>query len=180
MEAYENAKFISEREYGFCPDMLINGNKLCEIDENDYDQITFPYIPSHMYHIFFEIIKNSIRASVENIENCDDYNDEKLLNIYFAEDKITNDDHFSIKISDNGCGINKKKINNIWSYFYTTAPKNVLRVKSMEELIDFDNTAPIAGFGYGLPISRLLMRYFGGEISINSIKNVGTDVNMYF
>jgi len=35
------------------------------------------------------------------------------------------------------------------------------------------------GHGLGLPVSRALVRYFGGEIDINSIPRKGTDVYIY-
>jgi pyruvate dehydrogenase kinase 2/3/4 len=39
--------------------------------------------------------------------------------------------------------------------------------------------APIAGFGYGLPLSRLYARYFGGDLSIMSMDGWGTDAYMH-
>jgi pyruvate dehydrogenase kinase 2/3/4 len=38
---------------------------------------------------------------------------------------------------------------------------------------------PIAGFGYGLPLSRLYARYFGGDLSIMSMDGWGTDAYLY-
>jgi pyruvate dehydrogenase kinase 2/3/4 len=38
---------------------------------------------------------------------------------------------------------------------------------------DFDKSdfkAPMAGFGYGLPISRLYARYFGGDLKLISME----------
>ena len=39
--------------------------------------------------------------------------------------------------------------------------------------------ATIAGFGQGLPISRLYARYFGGDIHLQSMHGYGTDVFIY-
>ena len=40
---------------------------------------------------------------------------------------------------------------------------------------DFDTASPLAGLGYGLPISRAYARYFGGDLSIMSMEGYGTD-----
>ena len=40
---------------------------------------------------------------------------------------------------------------------------------------DFSTETPLAGLGYGLPLSRLYARYFGGEIQVISLAGYGTD-----
>ena len=58
----------------------------------------------------------------------------------------------TIKIADEGGGIPRSKIDLLFNYMYSTAPKPGV-----------GGQAPIAGFGYGLPLSRLYARYFQGK-----------------
>ena len=39
--------------------------------------------------------------------------------------------------------------------------------------------APLAGLGYGLPISRAYARYFGGDLTLMSMEGFGTDAFVY-
>ena len=38
---------------------------------------------------------------------------------------------------------------------------------------------PMAGFGFGLPISRLYARYFGGDLQLVSMEGYGTDAYLH-
>ena len=58
----------------------------------------------------------------------------------------------TIKISDEGGGIPRSAIPLIWTYMYTTMESQSL--DSNFQASDFK--APMAGFGYGLPLSRLV------------------------
>ena len=74
------------------------------------------------------------------------------------------------QISDQGGGIPRSQIDQLFKYMYSTAPQ-----PSKSDL----NTVPLAGYGYGLPISRLYARYFHGDIVLFSCEGYGTDAIIY-
>lgn len=161
-EAIDLSQSICEKVYNEYPDVdieVIGGKPI------------FPFIRNNMYYIFLEILKNSMRAIMEKYNNSEDIPKIKV-SIYNYDNDI------SIKISDVGVGINHKNLDTIWSYFYSTAKTK--KFDSNIELSDFDNNSPLAGYGYGLPITNLMVKYFNDKININSIKNVGTDVILHF
>lgn len=109
--------------------------------------LQFPYVPGHLSHIVFELLKNSLRAVVERFgpENEDSFPPIKVIVVEGKED-------ITIKISDEGGGIPRSAIPLIWTYMYTT-----MEGQNIDQ--DFqasDFKAPMAGFGYGLPLSRLV------------------------
>ncbi|KAI9029648.1 mitochondrial pyruvate dehydrogenase [Phycomyces nitens] len=161
-DAIANARFVCEDYYGMFKAPAIQ--MICPGD------IEFTYVPSHLNHILFELLKNSLRAVVERYG--EDYEDEyppiKLIIAHGKED-------ITIKISDEGGGISRSAIPLVWTYMYTTAQAQ--SIKPEEDDAEFK--APMAGFGYGLPISRLYVQYFGGDLKLVSMEGYGTDVYLH-
>ncbi|RUP51176.1 branched-chain alpha-ketoacid dehydrogenase kinase [Jimgerdemannia flammicorona] len=173
-EATDNARFICEDYYGLfkAPEIQL----FCRPD------IEFMYVPSHLSHMLFELLKNSLRAVVETFgTEADKYPPIKLIVTEGKED-------ITIKISDEGGGIPRSGIPLVWTYMVRSGdsgerrsfPKRgrdmVYRYTTAEaQLLDPDYNksdfkAPMAGFGYGLPISRLYARYFGGDLKLISME----------
>lgn len=150
-EAIENARFVCEEHYG-----LFKGPPIQLLCPKD---LTFPYIPGHLSHICFELLKNSLRAVVERygVDNEDHFPPVKVIVVEGSED-------ITIKISDEGGGIPRSALPMIWTYLYTTMSDEGLETTIQES----DFKAPMAGFGYGLPLSRLYARYFGGDLRVST------------
>lgn len=152
-EAIENARFVCEDHYG-----LFEAPKVQLVCNPNLD---FMYVPGHLSHMLFETLKNSLRAVVET--HGMDKQEFPVTKVIVAEGK----EDITIKISDEGGGIPRSAIPLVWTYMYTT----VDRTPNLDP--DFDKSdfkAPMAGFGYGLPISRLYARYFGGDLKLISME----------
>ena len=86
-------------------------------------------------------------------------------------------------MSDEGGGIRRSDMKKIWSYLFTTAQSNDLDNFVMSDDVDnasdFNRSTPLAGLGYGLPISRNYARHLGGDLAIMSMEGYGTDSFVY-
>uniref|UniRef100_W5N744 Protein-serine/threonine kinase n=1 Tax=Lepisosteus oculatus TaxID=7918 RepID=W5N744_LEPOC len=157
-DAYESAKMLCDQYYLGSPEL-----ELAEINTKDKRQpIQMVYVPSHLYHMLFELFKNSMRATVETHEASRTLPPIKVMVALGGED-------LSIKMSDRGGGVPLRKIERLFSYMYSTAPTPEIS----------SQRPPLAGFGYGLPISRLYAQYFQGDLQLYSMEGYGTDAVIY-
>jgi len=81
-----------------------------------------------------------------------------------------------VKISDEGGGIPRSAMNRIWTYMFTTVdipPERVLEATDGSGYKGPD-TDPIAGLGYGLPLSRLY-----GKLVIENIECISYIYHLY-
>ncbi|KAI8807936.1 mitochondrial branched-chain alpha-ketoacid dehydrogenase kinase-domain-containing protein [Cladochytrium replicatum] len=162
-EAVDNARYICADHYG-----LWGGPEVRLIFPGD-DDVEFAYVPSHLHHMLFELLKNSLRAVVERFgDDKDEWPEIKMVVAAGKED-------LTIKISDEGGGIPRRGMPLIWTYMYTTAERPAIE----DDFNKSDFKAPLAGFGYGLPLSRLYARYFGGDLRLISMEGYGTDAYLH-
>jgi pyruvate dehydrogenase kinase 2/3/4 len=164
--AIDDAAFMCTRKYGDAPDVIMSGRL----------DLTFPYVPTHLHYVMLELLKNSMRATVEWHGVDAEYPPIKVV----IADGDENED-VVIKVSDEGGGISRSNMKKIWSYLFTTADPGIQEnmVGGGADNVDHGIDAPLAGLGYGLPISRSYCRYFGGDISVMSMEGYGTDAFVY-
>uniref|UniRef100_A0A674CQI9 Protein-serine/threonine kinase n=1 Tax=Salmo trutta TaxID=8032 RepID=A0A674CQI9_SALTR len=166
-DAFDSSKMLCEQYYLTSPEIDITQvNVILSFSSaKGPDQpLRIVYVPSHLYHMLFELFKNAMRATVETHEMALHLPPVKVRVSLGSED-------LTIKISDRGGGVPLRKIERLFSYMYSTAPSPV----------DVDNSrnAPLAGFGYGLPISRLYAKYFQGDLQLYSMEGYGTSAVIY-
>ncbi|KAK9829227.1 hypothetical protein WJX72_004611 [[Myrmecia] bisecta] len=160
-DAIYDARSICMREYASAPEVTIYG------DPN----FTFAYVPSHLHHMVFELVKNSLRAVNDRYDDLDA--EPPPVRLVVAE----GDEDVTIKVSDEGGGIPRSGLPRIWTYLYSTAQSPLPQMDTHGD--GSDGPAILAGYGYGLPISRLYARYFGGDLQIISMEGYGTDAYLH-
>jgi len=74
-----------------------------------------------------------------------------------------------LQISDEGGGIPRSGLSRIFTYLYSTA-------ENPPDLDEHNEGVTMAGYGYGIPISRLYARYFGGDLQIISMEGYGMPI----
>ncbi|CAB1316052.1 unnamed protein product [Coregonus sp. 'balchen'] len=170
-DAYETAKMLCEEYYMIAPELKIEEYN----SKAPSKTIQVDYVPSHLFHMLFELFKNSMRATVEHHENStagtppsEGHGDAGKGRPLYQVTPV-----LSPQIIDRGGGVPLRKIDKLFSYMYSTAPTPSLEPGNGTQ------AAPLAGFGYGLPISRLYARYFQGDLNLYSMEGVGTDTVIY-
>ncbi|XP_013176324.1 PREDICTED: pyruvate dehydrogenase (acetyl-transferring) kinase, mitochondrial isoform X1 [Papilio xuthus] len=155
-DAYENARFLCDRYYLASPELELLQNGV-----SSDRPMPIIYVPSHLYHMLFELFKNAMRAVMECHESAPPPIQVNL---------VTGKEDISVKMSDRGGGIPRSVSDLLFKYMYSTAPQ-----PSKSD----SHTVPLAGYGYGLPISRLYARYFHGDLVLMSCEGYGTDAVIY-
>lgn len=191
-QAYENARFLCDQYYMTAPDLyfeshdgtLLEGaqhrpeliGRVGKKHNQRQDLIKFVYVPSHLYHILFELFKNAMRATI-------DHAGEDALHLPPVEVfAVKGREDVTIHIRDRGGGIPRRLIGSIFEYLYTTASPVITASSEDRDLTMMgpgSGTVPLAGYGYGLPLSKLYARYFGGDLEIYSDEGWGTDAVIY-
>ncbi|KAG0297733.1 hypothetical protein BGZ96_005155 [Linnemannia gamsii] len=242
------ASFVQELcnvNYGSSPDVVINGQT----------DATFTYVPVHLEYILCELLKNSLRATVEHSvkigrsipRRATNFFDEpsedeglighakvrevpqdnsnggpvnarekegeevditKRMNEYGhppVEVTIAQSEHeITIRIRDQGGGVSKEDLDHIFDYSFTTVKDENESSSSSSSsaaadggLLDGGSPGnesesifkgvsrlamqaglggPIAGLGFGLPLTRIYAQYFGGRMHLVSLQGHGVDV----
>eukprot|EP00922_Rhytidocystis_sp_ex-Travisia-forbesii_P033174 GHVS01049325.1.p1 GENE.GHVS01049325.1~~GHVS01049325.1.p1 ORF type:complete len:429 (+),score=39.40 GHVS01049325.1:21-1307(+) len=169
----EDVRASCRASYGLAPRYGISGNL----------HTMFAFMPEHLSLIMTELLKNAMRATVEfytlgnsildqaacGLVTDDADLPEVKVEVYKGKSEVV------IKISDKGGGIPPHKLQDIWSFGYSTVGDSIARMGAQSPIAVNLIRPDMAGYGFGLPLSRAFARYFGGDIHIQSCLGIGTD-----
>mmetsp|Transcript_23989 Transcript_23989/g.71573 ORF Transcript_23989/g.71573 Transcript_23989/m.71573 type:complete len:412 (-) Transcript_23989:2300-3535(-) len=153
---------MCRNRYGVSPSVQLHGQT----------NAVFSYIPTHLEYILQELFKNAFRATVEEHEQSGTIPD---VDITICQ----NDNFLILRISDQGGGIAPDMVDNCWKWSFTTVDQesngppggSIFNVLSESE-----PDGPLAGLGFGMPMTKLYLEYFGGSLEVVPMFGYGTDV----
>eukprot|EP00401_Gymnodinium_catenatum_P052820 CAMPEP_0117512702 /NCGR_PEP_ID=MMETSP0784-20121206/29171_1 /TAXON_ID=39447 /ORGANISM="" /LENGTH=385 /DNA_ID=CAMNT_0005308437 /DNA_START=75 /DNA_END=1229 /DNA_ORIENTATION=+ len=121
-------------------------------------RLCFPYVPKYLFYMVLELLKNSARATVETASSQAEIQARPIVVTVSANARTV-----AIRVQDRAGGVPLEVADRVWAYTYSTASKG----------------SPLAGYGVGLPLSRLYARYLGGSLHLMSMPGEGTAAYLY-
>lgn len=153
---------ICDNETGLAPMIKVEAHSALGEDKGVPH---FSFIPGYLRFILQEMLKNSCRATALKVRSPRELKKRPISVIVCADHH-----RVAIRISDQAGGIPFDVGKDVWSYMFSTTGKGV---KYGEK------ATPLAGYGFGLPLSRLYARYLGGSLKLVSLPGYGTSVDLF-
>ncbi|KAJ1664818.1 [Pyruvate dehydrogenase (acetyl-transferring)] kinase isozyme 2 [Coemansia sp. RSA 1813] len=192
-KAAHDARAVCEQHYGFSAPLV----KIIAPTPT----VTTTYVPHYLYSMLFQLLKNALRATVENHKAKHSPPHLPVVKLVMS----SGEEDVAFKVSDEGGGIPLSRVDAIWSYLGTTGDRNsgdandavaaatmdpvpsdsakrkAVKDSALSSITFMNRTAdmPLFGVCEGLPMTRQIARYFGGDLDLVSMEGVGTDAYLY-
>lgn len=159
---------ITRRAYGFSPEVDLRGNLNASLE----------YIPQHVQFMVRELLKNALRSTAERHQERRHLDGIPPVVVELQK----GDFHVIIKISDQGGGMTKGVQKEAWQFGWTSVPDgdcdSDMRPMTPTEVVGRppDSDKELAGFGFGLPLTKILAQFFGGDVFMQALPGHGTDM----
>eukprot|EP00056_Hartaetosiga_gracilis_P007306 m.106673 g.106673 ORF g.106673 m.106673 type:complete len:440 (-) comp12677_c0_seq6:1442-2761(-) len=159
-EVFARVQDICRSSYGIAPQLKV-------VTSTD---VKLPYLKSHLEYMFLELFKNATRATIEHFIAQGSEGD--LPPVKLEAFPIRTRTTFCI--SDNGGGIPSEIENSVMEYSFTTVGSAKSAKKSDSNVIGHAlSSNPMAGEGFGLPMTKTYAQYFGGDLTFENIHHHG-------
>lgn len=181
-----------KEEYGVCPPFTLVVPK--EYPKHDRKGLSktakrrkrMTYVPTHLRYMLKELLTNSAVATIRRHDKSARNGNSRLAGSLNAQTEPLPDvriivamgyEDVTIKITDQGGGISRSKLDSIWTFAHSTLSQSQLagsRRSSSSSPSTLELTEPNIR-GFGLPLARIYARYFGGELTLKSMEGYGVD-----
>ena len=190
-ECWNRAINLEKEAYG-------EGRKFPSLQLEGHRDATFPYILSHLQYIVGELLRNSIQAVMESRPHAANPPPIEVLVCEAPQ-------HVILRISDQGGGIPREIMPDLWSF--SKGPRSQTRLENLSqvprmaatmqelEIPNGDNPskgpkqaqsydgslAPLTSrppnlrLGIGLPMSRIYAEYWAGSLELHNLEGYGVD-----
>lgn len=155
----EELTSLTAQVYGASPQVEFRGDLDCTLD----------YIPRHATYMFQEVLKNALCSTVERHLHSDSL---PPVVVEFQKGDVL----LTIKVSDQGGGMSKEAQKEAWQYGRTSATSEQIHARGGLEAMAPGGSLALAGFGFGLPLTRLHAQFFCGDVCMQSMPGHGTDM----
>ncbi|GMH58236.1 hypothetical protein TL16_g02563 [Triparma laevis f. inornata] len=163
-------------KFGVAPEI-----ELVPIYPNE-EQTTMTYVPTHLRYMISELLLNSAEATIKHHHVPEEESPTAgALNAVKANERsklppiriivAVGAEDVSIKIGDQGGGVARSDMGQIWTFAASTLAK--------EETMKSNDNVEQNIRGFGLPLARIYARYFGGELTLKSMEGYGVDTYLH-
>jgi pyruvate dehydrogenase kinase 2/3/4 len=157
-DATTEAKHVADANLGIAPEVRLR----CE-DEHNF--VPPPIIRSWLHHAIMEVTKNAIMSTVEKWDQQPSHYKEPLPSNIMID--VSRDaDFMYLRVVDNGLGLNADRSEKAFRFAASSSQKRWDRLDEQQSYAAVRQ--PLGSLGVGLSLSNLMMKCFGGSISLNN------------
>eukprot|EP00984_Skeletonema_dohrnii_P012953 scaffold5311_cov124-Skeletonema_dohrnii-CCMP3373.AAC.5 len=156
-DATTEAKHVADANLGIAPEV--------QIRSADGPFVPPPIIRSWLHHAIVEVTKNAMMSTVEKWDEQPLHQKQSLpSNILIDVSRDT--DFMSIRVVDNGIGLNADRSDKAFRFAASSTQKRWDRIDEQQSYAAVRQ--PLGSLGVGLSLSNLMMKCFGGSVSLSN------------
>ena len=156
-DATTEAKHVADANLGNAPEV--------HITSADGQFEPPPVIRSWLHHSIVEVTKNAMLSNVEKWDQQPSHKKEPLPSTILI-DVSRDTDFMSIRVIDNGIGLNADRSETAFRFAASSTQKRWDRLDEQQSYAAVRQ--PLGSLGVGLSLSNLMMKCFGGSVSLNN------------
>ena len=158
-DATTEAKAVADANLGVAPEVQIRSVG---------PFVPPPIIRSWIHHAIVEVTKNAMMSTVQKWDEQPLHQKQSLpSNILIDVSRDT--DFMLIRVVDNGIGLNADRSDKAFRFAVSSTQKRWDRINEQQSYAAVRQ--PLGSLGVGLPLSNLMMKCFGGSVSLNNNQN---------